>query len=208
MAPYSVDAHVVSLVSSVSAALRAVLCAVRVCAVSDHRAGVKGGGSGILYGLRVDHVLHAVASGETTATLAQPLMCLGEVAYAHALLPMLDTIIVFQPEWQLAVEKVGGITTRMLAHRAEYEACEAFVRAMLQIMMELYETMRQCDFEMCLSFHVTETEYTKDTIKALKEELTARQATSQNAQATRPERAHSISNNCPCGGCRCCVCYD
>ena len=64
--------------------------------------GVAGGGGGVLFGLRIDHVLHAIMGSPTTdqaysprrtvATLQQPLMALFEVAYADVLLPLLDTV--------------------------------------------------------------------------------------------------------------------
>ena len=88
--------------------------------------GVQGGGGGILFGLRIDHVLHAIVGTptleyqysphRTTATLQQPLIALCEVAYADVLLPLLDTMVVLKDEWGYADEKVYGIIAQVIPH--------------------------------------------------------------------------------------------
>ena len=60
--------------------------------------GVHGGGGGMLFGLRIDHVLHAIVGtptidgnsspSRTAATLQQPLLALIEVVYADVLLAL------------------------------------------------------------------------------------------------------------------------
>ena len=78
--------------------------------------GVVGGGGGVLFGLRIDHVLHAIVGTPTTdgnsspqrtvASLKEPLMALCEVAYADTLLPLLDDVAVLKNEWQFVDEKL------------------------------------------------------------------------------------------------------
>ena len=102
--------------------------------------GVLGGGGGVLFGLRIDHVLHAVVGTPTTdgqasprrtvATLGEPLLALMEVAYADVLLPLLDTVEVLRAEWQFVDEKVAGIVAQAATHAASYEVCEAFLSEM------------------------------------------------------------------------------
>ena len=102
--------------------------------------GVLGGGGGVFFGLRIDHVLHAVVGTPTTdgqisprrtlATLGEPLLALIEVAYADVLLPLLDTVEVLRAEWQFVDEKVAGIVAQAATHAASYEVCEAFLSEM------------------------------------------------------------------------------
>ena len=129
---------------------------------------------GICFGLNIEHVLHAVAAGSTTATLQQPLMCLLEVVYSDALLPLADTAAVLQPAWQFAMEKVGGITKQLLTYAPSYSSGEvaSHCQAQLMVMFDLYETMRQCDAGMMLTLHLGDRKnYGKRMVAELRDEL-------------------------------------
>ena len=106
-------------------------------------AGVEGGGAGLLFGLRIDHVLLAVTGGRTRAPLAAPLMALAEVVYADVLLPMLDTVAVARDEWAFALERVVGIVRQVQTMSSSYASCVGHVKRLLLLLLELSETMRQ-----------------------------------------------------------------
>ena len=133
--------------------------------------GVAGGGDGVCFGMRIDHVLHVAISTATMATLEQPLMCLLEVAYAHALLPLVDTVTVLRAEWQFAMEKVGGIVSQLLSFAQSYDRCEAHCRVMLSIAFELFETFRLCNPGFMLALHLGDKHYGKAGLEELKGEL-------------------------------------
>ncbi|KOO36142.1 hypothetical protein Ctob_012898 [Chrysochromulina tobinii] len=92
--------------------------------------GAEGGGGGLVFGLRVDHVLQAIlgtptANGQysprrTLSTLQQPLMAMCEVVYHDVLLPLLDGARVLRSEWQLVGEKMAGIIPRIVSHACYY----------------------------------------------------------------------------------------
>jgi len=133
--------------------------------------GVPDGPKGLLFGLHIDHVLLAICAGRVGASVREPLMALLELAYADTMLPMLDTVVVAGHEWAFVLEKLSGVVTQVLTFRASYAAVEAQVGALLLVLLELYETMRQCEFEMLLALHCTDAEYPKHVKRALKGEL-------------------------------------
>eukprot|EP00966_Prymnesium_polylepis_P007983 183697-Prymnesium_polylepis.1 len=119
--------------------------------------GVLGGGGGELFGLRIDHVLHAIAgtpteNGEsspsrTLAGLSEPLMALCEVAYTNAMLELFNETAVLGQQWQFVDEKVFGVVGRVVYHRAHYAACEPAVKEIIRVMLQIWETARQCQAE-------------------------------------------------------------
>ena len=143
--------------------------------------GVPGGGGGRMFGLRIDHILHAICGTPTTdgesspsrtlAGLREPLMALCEVAYADALLPLFDEVETCQSDWALVDEKVFGVVKRVSVHRAYYEAAEDHVKNILKVMLEIFETARQCLPEQTLPFHMTHMDYSKEVKQRLKAEL-------------------------------------
>ena len=137
--------------------------------------GVIDRGSGLHLGVTIDHVLAAVAQGRTKAGMAQPLMALLEVVYADVLLPMLDTVVVLEREIDFVLEKVGGIIAQCGKHAAtSYGACEVHIEMLLSVVQEVYETVRQCEFEMLLANHLNDVEYPKALRRTLKGELSDR----------------------------------
>ena len=134
-------------------------------------AGAVGGGRGALLGVHIDHVLLAVAAGRTTVPLTAPLMVLGEVVYADVLLPMLDTVVVCQVECSFALEKVVGIVAQVGSMAAEYAKCVAHVRRVVLLLLELGETMRQCEDDMLLALHLQDADYSKALRRELKNEV-------------------------------------
>ena len=143
--------------------------------------GVVGGGGGQCFGLRIDHILHGIAGTptedglssprRTVASMNEPLMALLELAYADALLPLIDATPVLRSEWQAVDEKVYGVVARISSHRAHYKVCEPHVKEILVIMLEIYETARQCQPEQHLHFHLTHIDYSKTVKQQLKAEL-------------------------------------
>lgn len=114
--------------------------------------GISEGGQGLCFGLRIDHVMHALTNGELSAGVDAPLLCLLECAYKDVLLPMLDTVVVLKHEWGFVVEKVSGIVRSVCMHSGKrYSIIEGHLPALVHNIVSLYETMRQCEFEMLLS---------------------------------------------------------
>ena len=146
--------------------------------------GVHAGGGGVLFGLRIDHVIHAIVGTPTTdghsspsrtvAGLTEPLMALCEVVYNDVLLPLIDDVAVLRSEWQFVDEKVSGIIAQIVEHRARYTTCEKHLKEILSVLLEVYEMVRHCRNEQALHFHLTHQDYTRDTRRALKGELTER----------------------------------
>jgi len=136
--------------------------------------GIPGGGSGLCFGLRIDHVLLAIAEGDITSTAKEPLMALMEVAYKDTLLPMVDTVVVLQHEWTFALEKVAGLIAQVLAYRSEYERCTPQLRSILLVMVEVYETMHQCEEQMMLALQLTDSEHSPAVKASLHTELVER----------------------------------
>jgi hypothetical protein len=60
----------------------------------------------------------------TAASLREPLMALCEIAYADALLPLLDEAAVAKSEWGVVDEKLEGIVGQITLHVAHYALCE------------------------------------------------------------------------------------
>ena len=149
--------------------------------------GVIGGGGGVLFGLRIDHVLHAITGSPTTdgqysprrtvASLEQPLLALVEVAYADVICPLLDVVSVLKPQWQLLDEKLYAIVAQIAAHSAHYAACEQHLREILVVMLDWYETMQQSAPERALTFHLEHSEYSKAAKQKLAKEFGEKLAT-------------------------------
>ena len=147
--------------------------------------GVKGGGGGLLFGLRIDQVLQAVVGTpakdgkysptRTRTTLQEPLMALCEVCYADALIPLLDDIVVLHSEWQRVIEKVGGIVSLVVLYRSHYHTCVEHVKYILTVMHEIHEMMAQCqDEDSVIAFHLYHDDYPREFKKELKAEVSSR----------------------------------
>ena len=139
--------------------------------------GVVGGGGGALFGLYIDHILHAIVGTptldglssprRTVAGLGQPLMALIEVAYLDALLPMLDEVSVARPTWARVGEMLKGQASQIVSHAAHHKACEPHLRAVIGHLVGVYGLMRQCGPGAAVTFHVKQPEYTKDAAVSL-----------------------------------------
>lgn len=146
--------------------------------------GLVGGGGGLLCGLRIDSILHAVVGtptsggkaspSRTVATLRQPLMALCEVFYQDILRPMLDLVVVLKDEWRVVDEKCRGIIAQIAAHQKCYYACEQHLITIVQSFLEIGETMRQCQEGHVLARHLTLKDYSKALKCTLQEELALR----------------------------------
>ena len=146
--------------------------------------GVHGGGGGELFGLRIDLVLHAIAGtptengasspSRTVAGFGEPLMALCEVAYADVLVELFDEAAVLKSQWQWVSEQIFGVVSRVAQHREHYALCEPRVKEVLFVMIELWETVRQCGVEEALTFHLQHENYKSAVKKALAAELTER----------------------------------
>ena len=133
--------------------------------------GVVGGGSGQLLGLRIDHVLHAVAEGRVTARLDQPLVALCEVCYVDVLLPLLDTVVVLQNEWIFVDEKLSGMT-KLISEIAgfHYDWLVPQLKSFLKALQEVYEMMRQCEDGALVALQLKDPEYARSLKKTLTDE--------------------------------------
>jgi len=136
--------------------------------------GVPGGGLGRCFGLRIDHIMHALVEGDLTSTAETAIMAFIEVAYKDVLLPMKDTVVVLRHEWSFAIEKIAGIIAQMLTYMKHYTTCIPHLKTVLTTLIELYETMRQCEFEMLLALQVADEEHSRGTRISLKSELVDR----------------------------------
>jgi len=156
------------------------------------RMGVRGGGGGVLFGLRIDFVLAAVVGVPTTngmrsprrtlASLDEPLIALCEVAHHDGLLPLIDSVAVLRSEWQYVGERVGGILRQVCAHR-EHHAFLSFhleedshphthLEEVLLALHDLYEMARQCQKEQAVAFLLTHPDHSRATRAQLKAEVT------------------------------------
>ena len=143
--------------------------------------GAVGGGGGSVFGLRIDHVLHAIVGTptlhgqasprRTVATLEEPLIALAEVAYHDVILPLIDTVAVLKPEWQFADEKVEGVIAQITTHTDKYTVVVHRLKELLVILLRLYEMLRQSQEEQHISFHVTHPDYSGGVKRQLKSEL-------------------------------------
>ena len=144
--------------------------------------GAEGGGGGLVFGLRIDHVLQAIlgtptANGQysprrTLSTLQQPLMAMCEVVYHDVLLPLLDSTRVLRSEWQLVGEKMAGVIPQIVSHACYYTLVKPHVAELLEILMSFYEMLRQCQHEQCLTFHLGHPEYSGPFKRQLRAEAT------------------------------------
>ena len=164
--------------------LQGVAAAGEALAQFYRECGVDGGGGGELFGLRIDHILHAIvgtptfngelAPSRTDATLGEPLMALCEVAYTDVLLELFSETVVLKPQWNFVDEKVGGVVEQVALHRAHYAVCEPIVKQVLFVLIEIWETLRQCQVDEALVFHLQHQNYARAVKKRLAVELTAR----------------------------------
>ncbi len=146
--------------------------------------GVAGGGGGLLCGLRIDSILHAVVGTPTTcgkaapkrtcATLRQPMIALCEVFYFDVLRPLLDQVAVLKDEWCFVDEKLRGIVAQLATLRKHYHVCEPHLITIVRCLFEIGETMRQCQDGHILATHIKHPDYTKAAKRGLKEELALR----------------------------------
>ena len=174
--PYDVPRLATDL-DGIEAAGGALACFYREC-------GVIGGGGGELFGLRIDHVLHAIAGtptlnggsspSRTLAGLREPLIALCEVAYADVLLELFNESSVLKPQWQFVDEKVYGVVARVAYHRTHYASIENEVKAILHALVEIWETARQCQAEEALPFHLQHEQYARAVKRKLAAELTSK----------------------------------
>jgi len=144
--------------------------------------GAAGGGGGQLLGLRIDHVLHAImgtpitefrySPRRTQSTLEQPLIALCEVVYADVLLPLLDTAVVCRSELGYVDEKVAGIVAQLVTLRSHHDFIEQHILEILGVLQTVYETMRQCQPEQSIAFHVKHPDYSRAVKHALRDEVT------------------------------------
>jgi len=153
---------------------------------------VRGGGGGVLFGVRIDFVLAAVVGVPTTngmrsprrtlASLDQPLIALCEVAYHDVLLPLIDSMAVLRSEWQYVGERVGGILRQVCAHRAHHPFLSTHLEEnshphthleeILLALHDLYEMARQCQKEQAIAFLLTHPDHSHTTRAQLKAEVT------------------------------------
>jgi len=153
--------------------------------------GVRGGGAGTLFGLRIDHVLHAAVGtplGEwrmsysprrTVATLEQPLVLFCEVVYNDVLLPLCDTVVVLKDAWNYVDEKVAGIVTQIIVTGIQhYDLCSKnnHLKECLLVLHQIYEMMQQCEKDQTISSHLTDVEYGPRLKEKLRGELKAKMA--------------------------------
>jgi len=158
--------------------------------------GVEDGGDGIFMGFRVDHVLHAVASGHTTSTLREPLVVLAEVLYSDILLPMLDTVACLRHEWAFMLEKINGQVQQLCTLKG-YSKCVDQLKDILGILFEVRETMRHCDPEGAIMLHLNEKEYTKDLRVVLRKEVLDRMVDILWRLSTQVLRLQAIASPIP-----------
>mmetsp|Transcript_10158 Transcript_10158/g.30099 ORF Transcript_10158/g.30099 Transcript_10158/m.30099 type:complete len:368 (+) Transcript_10158:211-1314(+) len=143
----------------------------RALAALYEEVGVDGGGSGALFGLRIDHVLHAIVSGSTVCTLAQPLMAMIEVMHYDVLAPTLETVVVLKDEWTFMLERVWGQVQMIASLRGSYAMAVEPLRAIMLVMIDLRDTMRQCETDLMLHLHLTDKEYPKSVRRELKQDV-------------------------------------
>ena len=146
--------------------------------------GVMGGGGGLLCGIRIDHVVHAVAGTPTTdgfsspcrtsSSLRQPLMAYCEILYADIFYGLVDEAVIVREEWLAIREKVRGIVAQIATHRQFSFSARPHVKEMINILQELVCMLQQCNAEGAFTFHVTHLDYSKTVKEELKSELVER----------------------------------
>ena len=85
-------------------------------------------------------------------------------------------VLVLKSSWHYVEEKVSGIValTTELVTPEVYELCEPHLVEILSVLHRLYETMRQCEMDQLLTWHIRHPDYTKATKKQLKTEASDR----------------------------------
>mmetsp|Transcript_37383 Transcript_37383/g.103194 ORF Transcript_37383/g.103194 Transcript_37383/m.103194 type:complete len:245 (+) Transcript_37383:271-1005(+) len=136
--------------------------------------GVEGGEFSKGLGTSIDHVLHAVADGRTTAQLDTPLLAVLEVALHDVILPLRQDIAVLRAEWAVLFEKVEGIVLILISMRQHYSAALPSLKAIGSLLFAVYTTARACGPAELLTLHLTEAEYDRNTKAALRSELVGR----------------------------------
>ena len=147
--------------------------------------GVKGGGGGSMFGLKIDHVLHAIhgtptvdgkySESRTVAGLDAPLTALCEVVYSDQLLPMLDTVGAVKEDWMRVDEKLGALIAQIATLHPHYALCERHLKEILHLLLEVFEMLRGCQTgNAALSYHLNHPDYSKKVKAQLKQELIGR----------------------------------
>ena len=108
------------------------------------------------------------------AGFTEPLMALCEVAYADVLCELFESVAVLRAPWQRVCERVRGVVGRIVLHRDHYHICEARVKGILHVLIELWESARQCGAEDMLTFHMQHENYKGAVKRTLAAELAGR----------------------------------
>jgi len=130
---------------------------------------------GQLYGLWTTHVVLAICGNRTKATLRQPLLALMEVVLFDALEPQIELVGVLQGEWGAIIERVEGTVLQVASligsNYKAYIKSVPYIKGMLLVLVDLWETMRMCQSEMAVYYHLTDSEYPKNRKKQLQAEI-------------------------------------
>lgn len=108
------------------------------------------------------------------ASLAEPLTALCEVAWADALLPLLESTTVARAQLQRIGERASAIVTEIAVNHVHHALCESHLKCILKVLTELYETLRQCQPEYMIAYHLSNPEYTPAIKQRLHAELEAK----------------------------------
>ena len=125
--------------------------------------------NGRLYGMLLSHVVIAVAEGRAGTGLGRPLSGLASVALHDAIVPLAQQASVCRDEWEVVIDRCEGF----IALSQSFSDAEE-VKDILFVLVELYETARQCSAGGYLVRHISEPTYGRATRAALEEELQGR----------------------------------
>jgi len=136
-------------------------------------AGAEGGRDGVLFGLRVSHVALAMHEGRAAVGVDQPLVGLVDVALHDALLPLAAKAVVLEEEWNVVVDRCLGFVELVESFPDDAEG-EVFLRDILYVMLDIYETLRACQKGGYITLHLEEPAYKADVKEALTQEAVQR----------------------------------
>ena len=136
-------------------------------------AGAEGGRNGVLFGLRVSHVALAMHEGRSAVGVDRPLVGLVDVALHDALLPLASKAAVLEEEWNVVVDRCLGFVELVESFPDDAEG-EVFLRDILYVMIDIYETLRACQKGGYLTQHLEEPAYKADVKEALQQEAVQR----------------------------------
>ena len=136
-------------------------------------AGVEGGRDGALFGLRVSHVALAMHEGRSAVGVDRPLVGLVDVALHDALLPLASKAAVLEEEWNVVVDRCLGFVELVESFPDDAEG-EVFLRDILYVMIDIYETLRACQKGGYITLHLEEPAYKADVKEALTQEAVQR----------------------------------